>query len=86
MDKIKTNKATIPGDIPARIVKMCSAILCIPMTHMINHSVKTGSWPDNYKEELITPIGKVVPVELLEQLRPISNLPIRNKIQETVIA
>ena len=86
MDKIKINKVTIPGDIPARIVKMCSAILCIPMTHMINHSVKTGSWPDNYKEELITPIGKVVPVELLEQLRPILNLPICNKIQETFIA
>ena len=86
LDKIKTNKATIPGDIPARIVKNSSAILCVPLTHMINHSIKTGCWPDQYKEELITPIGKTLPVELLEQLRPISNLPICNKIQEAVIA
>ena len=86
MDKVKLNKATIPGDIPAQIVKKCSETLCIPMTHMINHSIKTASWPDQYKEELITPIGKVLPVENLEQLRPISNLPICNKIQETLIA
>ena len=86
MDRIKTNKATIPGDIPARIVKACSDTLCIPMAHIINHSVLTGSWPQSYKEELITPIGKVLPVELLEQLRPISNLPLCNKIQESVIA
>ena len=70
IDKIKTNKATIPGDIPERIVKQCSSILSIPMVHMINHSIHTGSWPDQYKE-LITPIGKQLPVELLEQLWPI---------------
>ena len=44
IEKVKTNKATLPGDIPARIVKNCSDILCIPMTHMINHSIETGSW------------------------------------------
>ena len=86
LNKIKTNKATIPGDIPARIVKQAAETLCVPMTHMINHSLKTASWPDRYKEELITPIGKVLPVQLLEQLRPISNLPICNKIQEAAIA
>ena len=62
LDKIKTNKATIPGDIPAKIVKHSSSILCLPITHMINHSIKTGCWPDQYKEELITPVGKVLPV------------------------
>ena len=86
IDKIKTNKSTIPGDIPAKVVKIASGVLSIPMTHMINHSIKTGIWPDSYKEELITPVGKVIPVELLEQLRPISNLPICDKIQEAVIS
>ena len=86
LNKIKTNKATIPGDIPAQIVKWCSKALCIPISHMINHNIKTGSWPDSYKTELITPIVKQTPVELLEQLRPISNLPICDKIQEAVIS
>ena len=63
IDKVKTNKATLPGDIPAKIVKNCSQILCVPMSHMINHSIETGSWPDSYKEELITPVAKQIPVE-----------------------
>ena len=53
---------------------------------MVNHSIKTGKWPDAYKQEVITPIGKQFPVETLEQLRPISNLPICNKIQEAIIS
>ena len=85
-DKVKTNKSTLPGDIPAQIVKNCSQALCIPMSHMINHSIKTGMWPDSYKFETITPIGKQHPVEFLEQLRPISNLPISDKIQESIIS
>ena len=86
MDKIKTNTATIPGDIPARIVKQSSAILSTAMVNMINQSIKSGSWPYQYKLELITPVGKQLPVELLQQLRPISNLPICNKIQEACIS
>ena len=86
MQRIKTNKASLPGDIPARIVKNCSASLSVPMTHIINHSIQTGSWPDAYKEELITPIGKVIPTESLDQIRPISNLSILDKIQKFVIS
>ena len=86
LKRTKTNKAALPGDIPAKIVKNCSGALSIPMTHMINHNILTGSWPTSYKEELITPIGKVSPVETLDQIRPISNLPICNKIQEFVIS
>ena len=82
IDKIKTNKSTITGEIPAKVVKIASGVLSFPMTHMINHSIKTGVWPDSYKEELITPEGKVIPLELLEQLRPISNLPILMKYKK----
>ena len=86
LDRIKTNKATIPGDIPAKIVKNCTSALSTPMTHMINHSIETGLWPDSYKSELITPIGKQLPVETLDQLRPIPNLPTCDKIQEAIIS
>ena len=56
------------------------------MAHMINHSIQSGAWPDSYKHELITPVAKTLPVEHLDQLRPISNLPICDKIQEAVIS
>ena len=85
IDKVKINKASLPDDIPARIVRNNSEILCIPMAHMINHSIESGCWPDSYKQELITPIAKQHPTEHLDQLRPISNLPIIDKIQEAVI-
>ena len=86
IDRVKTNKATIAGDIPAKVVKHCSAALCIPMTHMINHNIMSGLWPDQYKIETITPIAKQTPTEHLDQIRPISNLPICDKIQEAVIS
>ena len=47
---------------------------------------ESGIWPDKYKLELITPVPKVFPVELMEQLRPISNLPNCDKIQESIIS
>ena len=53
---------------------------------MINHSIESGAWPDSYKEELINPIPKQIPVEHLDNLIPISNLPILDKIQEAVIS
>ena len=56
------------------------------MSHMINHSIKTGMWPDSYKLETITPIGKQHTVESLDQLRPISNLQLCDKIQESIIS
>ena len=81
-----TNKSTLPGYIPVKVVKNCSGTLCIPMSHMINHSINTGMWPDSYKFETITTIGKQHPVELLDQLRPISSLTLCDKIQESIIS
>ena len=86
LDKIKTNKATIPDDIPSKILKEFSSELCSPLADVINTSIRTGSWPDSYKQELITPVGKVFPVETLDQLRPISGLPNCDKIQESIIS
>ena len=83
---IKTNKSTISGDIPAKILKRFSGFFCHPLTDMINASLRSGTWPARYKHEVITPVPKATPTETLEQLRPISNLPICDKIFERVIS
>ena len=57
IDKIKTNKATIPGDIPAKILKRYSKYFCITLADIINTSILTGVWPDRYKKEIIKPIA-----------------------------
>ena len=86
IDEIKTNKATIPGDIPAKVLKRYSEHFCVPLADIINTCIKTGVWPDRYKKEIITPIAKVSPTETLSQVRPISNLPLCDKIFESVIS
>ena len=85
LQKIKTNKSTAPGDIPAKIIKEFAFFICIPMANIINTGLSVGQWPKIYKKETITPIPKQYPPESMEMLRPISNLPNLNKIMEKII-
>ena len=86
LERIKTNKSTTPGDIPAKIIKEFAQYLCVPVTDIINTSLMRGVWPDSYKKETITPIPKQFPPETLEMLRPISNLCNLNKIMEKIVS
>ena len=61
LERIKTNKSTTPGDIPAKIIKEFAQYLCLPVTDIINTSLMRGVWPDSYKKETITPIPKQYP-------------------------
>ena len=42
VEKIKTNKSTAPGDIPAKIIKEFASSICIPMADIINSGLKVG--------------------------------------------
>ena len=83
---IKTNKATAPGDIPARIIKDFALYLCIPFADIVNSGLKNGKWPTQYKRETITPTPKQFPPETAEMLRPIANLCNLNKIMEKIVS
>ena len=37
--KLKTNKATVPGDFPAKLIKQFAAYLAEPLTDVINTSI-----------------------------------------------
>jgi hypothetical protein len=63
LEKIKTNKSTAPGDIPARIIKDFALFLCVPMADIINTGLIVGHWPKTYKRETITPTPKQFPPE-----------------------
>ena len=54
--RIKTNKSTIHGDSPAKILKRFADIFCIPLSDIINTSILTCSWPIRYQKELLTPV------------------------------
>ena len=86
LQKIKTNKSTAPGDIPAKIIKEFALFLCVPLADIINCGLKVGHWPKHYKRETITPTPKQFPPEDREMLRPIANLCNFNKIMEKIIS
>ena len=83
---IKTNKADVQGDIPARLIKKFASYLAEPLTHIYNTSMLRGEYPSIYKYEVSTPIPKVQPTEKVSQLRNISGLPNFDKIFEKLLA
>ena len=84
--KIQTNKATVHGDFPAKLIKHFAAYLAEPLSDIINTSVRRGEYPDIYKFEISTPIPKSYPTQSTSQLRNISGLFNWDKLFEKLIA
>ena len=73
------------NDFPRKILKEFAVELATPYCNIINCSIKSGVFPDEYKKAEITPIPKVNPPMSLSDLRPISKTPIGGKMIETVL-
>jgi hypothetical protein len=84
--QMDANKSNIKGDIPARILKQFSQEISIPVTDVINSSIKQGVWPDIFKLEIVTPVPKVYPPKNIDDLRNISGLLNLDKIAEKLIS
>ena len=86
LTKLSANKATAPGDVPARLIKHFAAYLAEPLTDILNTSVRRGEYPKIYKFETSTPVPKVYPTQTLNQLRNISGLFNFDKVFEKLLA
>ena len=86
LSRISTNKSTVTGDIPAKVVRRFAAYLAEPLTDIYNTALLKGEYPNIYKIETCTPVPKVYPTETLSQLRNISGLLNFDKIFEKLIA
>ena len=86
LSRLDINKATVPGDLPAKIIRHIAAFICEPLTHIFNSSLQRGEYPQIFKNEICTPIPKVSPTESLSQLRNISGLLNFDKIFEKLLA
>ena len=78
-------KALVTGDPPRRILQEFAVELATPFCIIINGSISSGIFPDEYKKAEITPIPKENPPMALSDLRPISKTPIGGKMIESVI-
>ena len=86
LSRLNTNKATVPGDFPATLIKQFAAYLAEPLTDIINSSISRGEYPRIYKFEVSTPVPKVHPPQNTSQLRNISGLLTFDKVFEKLIA
>ena len=86
LTKLKTNKSTVRGDLPTKLIKEFAAYLADPFTDIINTSLRRGEYPQIYKYEIYTPVPKVFPPEKVEQMRNISGLLTFDKVMENMIS
>ena len=75
-------KTGVPGDLPRAIIKEFSPELAKPLSMIINNIVHSCEWPETWKLEWVTPIGKIPLPESEEDLRPISLTPFFSKVAE----
>ena len=84
--RMKTNKATVPGDFPAILIKQFAAYLAEPLCDVINTSIRRGEYPQIYKFEISTPVPKVHPPKTTSEIRNISGLLNFDKITEKLLS
>ena len=72
MKSVKKPKSGVPCDLPFQRVKEFAPELANPVQNIINGIIESGQWPTYWKQEWVTPIGKVPMPETEDDLRPIS--------------
>ena len=78
----KKTKSGIPNDLPKLLVQEFGTELATPVSKIINNIVQTGEWPNQWKLEYVSPIGKVPMPESEDELRPISLTAYFSKVTE----
>lgn len=58
LSTLTTNKAHGPDDISVSMIKLCGNHLCIPLQIIFQSILKTGVFPDQWKEANVTPVHK----------------------------
>ena len=84
--QINKNAACVIEDVPMKLFHTFSNNLSEPICNLINHMFETGTYPNLWKKEVITPVPKVNPCPTLEKLRPISGIFNVAKIADRLIA
>ena len=79
------NKSPGPDKINSRILKDCLPVILGPLTHIINCSITSHTFPTAWKEAEVIPIVKDGDHEVASNNRPISLLAIASKVCEKIV-
>ena len=82
---LKVGKAHGPDDISVSMIQLCGDDLCIPLRIIFQNILRTGIFPDQWKEANVTPVHKKKDKQTVSNYRPISLLPIFAKIFEKIV-
>ena len=82
---LKNKKSTGIDEISDYVIKRCHLYIVQPLTHIINLSLSTGSFPDGLKDAKIKPIFKKGVESEIGNYRPVSLLSPFSKIFEKVM-
>ena len=58
MEKLRIDSATGPDLLPARILKLCSAALALPVLLLTICILTTGEWPQLWRQHWVAPLHK----------------------------
>ena len=83
--KMNKKSATVPGDLPMRIIDGFADDFTLPLCHIINSCLQAGQYPRLWKLEMVSPVPKVYPPEKLDHLRKISGLMNFSKITDKIL-
>jgi len=82
--KLDCRKSWGSDSVPPILLKMSRFQISQPLSHLFNLSVELGYFPSTWKTALIVPVPKKKLVSI-NDLRPISLLPIISKVFETLV-
>lgn len=84
VNNLKNKNNSVDG-ISTKIIKLAFEVIGHRFLQLINSSLETGSFPQNWKNSTIIPIEKVSNTVKCEEYRPINIVPIYEKLLETVV-
>jgi hypothetical protein len=84
INSIKT-KAAGHDNLNIEMIQLTIDVTLPIITHIVNKSIETLTFPKCWKRALVRPIPKKSCVEQLKDLRPISILPVLSKVLEKVV-
>ena len=85
LKQLKRTKATGLDNLPPSMLKDTADVICKPLCHLINLSLKTGTFPSTWKKARVIPVHKSGKSSLPENYRPISILPAISKVIEKAV-
>lgn len=82
LSTLDATKSTGLDNISPKFLKICAYIITPSLTKLINLCIKTGIFPESWKNSKVYPLHKNGSVNKAENYRPISILPVLSKLIE----